>query len=476
MIDDGGDVLQLGQPGPALDRVAPRGAVPRRAPVVDLDDREPGVDPGRPHGAEPVLVGGVRAAVQAEHRRQRADRVRRAGHQRVHPPPGAGHPQVPHRHGGRRGRAGWGQQHAVGAVIVQRPHGRRLSRRRARVLDGAIRAHFGRPDRSRGDGELGQLAAAQVVPVQPGAGGVDVRDQQRVPVGVEVGDQLAGQVDREFGLGVGEHVPDQQLLAPAPLVLQQQPGVAGHRREGQRGQPLARAVGLVGDRGDGPVGGEPHHAHRRVARVAVLGVPDREQRLVLRQRPDVRVLRMRVHDLGPAAVARDPDPAAVVGRRPDGDDRPADLQPGGVPVVNAGDRRLWRRVFGSAGERLRDPVPELVAVGVGEPPHRRAVRREGGRVRAAASVGDAAVGVGRPVPHVDLGGAARVRRIDAALRRIPRPPRSRHPRGGEPRPPPSLPLVVGEEPVGDGRGRVGGVSHAPDPAVTPVATDELNHA
>ena len=91
----------------------------------------------------------------------------------------------------------------------------------------------------------------------------------------------------DLGLGVGVDVPDQQLLPAAALVQQQEPGVARHGGEAERGEALAGAVGLLGDRA--PVG-HPHHPHVGVAGVAVLGVADREQGLVFGEAADARVL------------------------------------------------------------------------------------------------------------------------------------------------------------------------------------------
>ena len=49
-------------------------------------------------------------------------------------------------------------------------------------------------------------------------------------------------------MSVGD-VPDQQLLAAAALVADQQPAVAGQRAELQRVQAAALAVPLLGDDG-----------------------------------------------------------------------------------------------------------------------------------------------------------------------------------------------------------------------------------
>ena len=190
------------------------------------------------------------------------------------------------------------------------------------------------PDAARRGGQGGQVAGRDVVAEQPGAGGVRVRDEQRPAVRGEVGAELAGQVDREFGLGVRGDVPDQQLLAAAALVQEQQPLVAGDRGERERGQSAAGAVGLLGDRS---AVGDADHPDRGVPRVTVLGVGDGQQRLVLGERADPGVLGVGVDDVR-GRVGRavpQPDAGAVVRGRAGGDEPAADLQPGRVPVLDA---------------------------------------------------------------------------------------------------------------------------------------------
>ena len=345
-------------------------------------------------------------------------------------------PEVLDGHRARRALAGQRDEHAVGAVRVQRAHARRLGGRRAGVLDGAVRPDLRRADAARRHRQLAERAV-EVVAVEPGAGRVRVPDQQERGVGRPVGGHLARQVEVDLGLGVGVDVPDQQLLAAAALVQQQEPGVAGHGGEAERGEGLAGAVGLLGDRA--PVG-HPHHPDVRVAGVAVLGVADREQGLVLGEAADARVLGVGVDHLGGAVAAAHPDPGARVGRGARRDDRAPDVEARGVPVLDARERGL----VVAARERFGDPVAVLVAVGVGEPPHQLAVGREGGGVGAAGSVGDAAVEVGRAVPDVDLGGAARVGGVEATVGGVARPAGPRHAGRGVARPPALLAFVVEE--------------------------------
>lgn len=113
----------------------------------------------------------------------------------------------------------------------------------------------------------------------------------------------------------------------------------------------------------------------------MLGVGDGEQRLVLRQRADAGVLGVPV-DLagvgaGAALVHRQDGP--VVGGHPDRGDAAADLQARRVAVAGTGDGGHGVGA-GAGGPRLGDPVAELVAVGVGEPPDLSAVRWQHGRV------------------------------------------------------------------------------------------------
>jgi hypothetical protein len=75
---------------------------------------------------------------------------------------------------------------------------------------------------------------------------VVVADQQRRPVGVPAGGDVAGQVEDDLGLGAGGDVPHQQLLAAAALVAHQQPPVARQRGELQGVQAQALAVPLAG--------------------------------------------------------------------------------------------------------------------------------------------------------------------------------------------------------------------------------------
>lgn len=243
----------------------------------------------------------------------------------------------------------------------------------------------------------------------------------------------------------------------------EQPGVPGHRREAQhrQAQLLRTALGVVelGDRC--PV--LPHHAQRRMHRVAVLGVLQGDQRPVVRQVPDARRLAVPV-DLG----GRSPGPYEM-DRRPVLIGRPADhrrpvppdREPRRVRGLEPRGRGLVRRPSApiAAVERLTHPHPELVAVGVVEPPDRLAVRRQYPVRRAVRPVGDLSLLPGRPVPCVQLVRPRRVGDEQRTVRCVLRPVGQRHPG----RPEALLPLRngVGRQcRNGIGR-RASDLSHAP---------------
>lgn len=317
---------------------------------------------------------------------------------------------------------------------------------RPRVLDRAVRADARTGDPALRGVQRGQLTVGQPVAVERAAALVEVHDQQRVGVGVPGGADLAGQVQGQLGLRVLLDVPDQQLLAAAALVQHEQPRVSGDRRELQRVQALPLAVPLLGD-GREPVGGVD--ADGRVPGVTVLGVRDREQPFVAGQRGDTGVVLARVEPLG-LAVGVHEQLAAVVGRDADRGEAVPDFEARRVAVVHVGQRGFG----GTTGEGLALPGPELVAVGVVEPPDRRAVGRGGGVHRAVGAVGDLAVLTRRAVPRVDLPDAAGVRHVDVRVGCVERPVRHRHARRVEAGAPAGLGLGVGEEAVGNHCGRV----------------------
>ncbi len=368
-----GHVGQLGQPGPALDGVPPGRAVAGRAAVVDLDDHEPGVHPGRAHRAEPVLVGRVRAAVQAEHRGRPLDARRLgAGTSACTRPPGPSTQRSLDRHRARGPLAGRGDQQPVGAVRVQRAHRAGSAADEqvySTVPSGRTSAEPTQPGGHR------QLAPAPRCPGRTGTAGCGPRVCAR-PAAPRRPGRSRRPARRAGPRPAPARCPRRRPRAAAPPGRAARAaaavGVAGPRDEGERGQPAAGPVGLLGDQG---AVGHPDHPHRRVPRVAVLGVADRQQRLVLGQRPHPGVLRVGVDGARRTVATAQPDACC---RRRSRCRRPASSgrspgRPGSRPA-RSGSTGSGAVSGRAAGERLGDPVPELVTVGVGEPVDRRPVR------------------------------------------------------------------------------------------------------
>ena len=248
MVVHGGDVGEFGVPDPLGQRVPPGRAVAGRAAVVDLDDGETGVQPGRPAGVERVLVAAwpgppCTANTVGQVDPRPADGARRNGQQRVDPATRARPPR-------RRvtgsdpgaGSAGGPQQQVVGAVRVPVPAAARAPRRSTTGTRSTRRAWPTRPTPRR------RRPAAAVSPPEPGRTGARVvrpawvcTTSSALPVGVEVGVQVAGQVDRQFGDRAGVEVPDQQLVAgPAARARPAPAGRPGPARRSSR-QGLCRA-------------------------------------------------------------------------------------------------------------------------------------------------------------------------------------------------------------------------------------------
>src|SRR5699024_3811852 len=112
-VVDCGDVLQLGQSGPALDGIAPGRAVPGGTTIVHLDDGESGIQPHGSVGGEPVLVGSMRTAVHIEHCRKRSLARGGTGDQGMDPPAGAIDERVAYRYGTRGALPGGFEQYPV---------------------------------------------------------------------------------------------------------------------------------------------------------------------------------------------------------------------------------------------------------------------------------------------------------------------------------------------------------------------------
>ena len=264
--------------------------------------------------------------------------------------------------------------------------------------------------------------------MEPGAGRVRVPDQQRRGVGCEVGGHLAGQVEVRSRSRCRRRRP--RSAAPpgrGARAASSSRGSPGSGGEAERVRPLPGPSDFSRPCARRP----PQHAHARVAGVAVLGVADREQRSRPRRAPPTPASSaVAVDDRGGPSARRPRSavPSSVEG--PTGDGRRPTSRPGGVAGLDAGAARGGSGAPPANGSV--DPAPELVAVGVGEPPDRRAVGGEGGGIGAAGPVGDLAVQVGGAVPDVDLGGAAGVGGVEAAVRGVAGPAGPRHPGRGEP--------------------------------------------
>ncbi len=275
---------------------------------------------------------------------------------------------------------------------------------------------------------------------QLAAGLEAVHDQQAGAVRIPLGADVAGQLQGEVGLLARRHVPHQGLPAAPALVADEQAGVAVDRREAQdlQAQLLPAALGVV-QLGD-LAAVAAQDAQRRVHRVAVLGVLDRDQGAVVGEVADARRLAVPVDLRRGLARVREVDGRTVLVRRAADHRRapvPAEGEARRVGGVQAGHGRLVR----AAREGLAPPDAELVAVLVVEPPDPLAVGREHAVRRAVGPVRDLALLAARAVPGVQLVRPRRVRHEQGAVRGVLGPVGQRHPR----RPEPLLP--VGHLPV-----------------------------
>ncbi len=357
-------------------------------------------------------------------------------HQGVDPAPRPLHPRVLHGHRRRGLRTGRVQDHRTAG----RPHHGRLRGRGPEVLHGAVGAGRGARHRPGGGLHPHGLRGPRLVPPQLAAGLEAVLDEQRGAVRIPLGAHVTGQVDGERGLRARDRVPDHRLPAAPALVPHEEPGVTGHRREAQHGEPqlLGAALGVVQLGHHGAV--RAHHAEGGVHGVAVLGVLQGDERPVVRQVPDPGGLPVPVDldrftagrpyemDGGSVLVGGAADHGGAVA--PDGEAR----------RIRGGEARGGGLVL-SAAERLAHPYTELVAIGVAEPPDCLAVRRQHPVGGPVGPVGHLALPSARPVPGVQLVGPGRVGHEEGAVRRVLGPVGQGHPGRAEP----LLPLRHGRD-------------------------------
>jgi len=246
-----------------------------------------------------------------------------------------------------------------------------------------------------------------------------VSDEQRLSIGIPLGVGLARQIELDVVDTAARRVEDQGLAPTAPVVKDEEPLILLDRRPADWLESLARSIPQLGHLRPRAI----HHPDRAISTVAVLGMRDRDERLVARKVCDRRCLRVLVDQLRCIARAQNVDRGALVAPRATQDREVAPgRQPGAVRGRKLGRDRLAR----AAGERLPHPTPELVALLIVEPPHRlaRGVEPAGHAIAGAfGSIGDLPVRAGAAVPGVHLEPPARVREIDEVLGIVARPRR-----------------------------------------------------
>ena len=173
--------------------------------------------------------------------------------------------------------------------------------------------------------------------------------------------------------------------------------------------------------------------------------------LVTREGTDGRVLGVRVDDPGAGVVAEVHPGTVVVGETRD-DHTTSELEPCRVARRHPGQRLLGRPC---RSEGLPPPRPELVAVGVVEPPQLLAVGAEHTRRGAVRAAGGLHPLTRRDVERVQLVHPGLVADQHGAVGRVPGRVRQPDADGVEAGPPPGLGRRVVEEPVGDRGERVG---------------------
>ena len=209
--------------------------------------------------------------------------------------------------------------------------------------------------------QLDQALRIQLQPIEAGSAGVLVAQQDGRAVGIPRRLDVTRQIDRERARLTGRRPPDQRSLQVVALMQHEDPLVARDERKASRVQTQPGTVRQLAD--ELPV--RVHDAQLRVARVAVLGVMDADQPLVVRRvrrpTPPRRARRS-------AAAARPHAERGSSSRRPStGRPRPSNDRCSGRRRTRgpSSGRRLVRL---AAAEGLDHPATELIAVGVVEPP------------------------------------------------------------------------------------------------------------
>jgi hypothetical protein len=208
----------------------------------------------------------------------------------------------------------------------------------------------------------------------------------------------------------GADVEELGAGAPRAVAEQREPLVAADGRPAGRAH---RVVDPVGDVEDRRAGHRVDEAQVGVHDVAALGVADREDPRVLAEAAHTGRLGAPVDLAQPAAVA-DGDDEAVGARHAHGDGLGPDGEPGAPALGEVGDVGLG----GAALERRDDVAADLAAAVVVEPDDARAVGCGPAAEDAGLLVGDLRVDVGVEVPRHRLPHPARVRGVDAAVRRV----------------------------------------------------------
>ena len=310
---------------------------------------------------------------------QRARRPGRPLHEGVDTAAGARHPLVLDGHRRRGLHTGRVEDDLAG----RRADHRRLGGRRPQELHAAVRA--GRRSRHRalrrrapapGRGSPGRTATARCAPRSCSPPAARNRPDTTRRSGRRPGGRAPGPSPRR--------TPRPTPSAPSGRAADARRAAGCPRRPGRSRAPPGRArraaLGVVELRDRRAV--HPQHPHRRVHRVTVLGVLDRDQRSVVREIADARRLAVPVDLDGVLAGPADIDRRAVLVRRPADDRRPpvpAEREPRRDRRGRAREpraRRARRPRRPPPRERLAPPDPELVAVLVVEPPDPLAVRRQ----------------------------------------------------------------------------------------------------